>query len=533
MPQVSRRAFWVLVLVLLGLTRIPAAARFFSIDNVNLALALERFDPANHQPQPPGYPFFVAAARIFNFVLNDAWTTFLILAVLAAGLCLPALVALGREIFDEAAGYGAALLLLLNPVFWQSGLDGPLRLHLALFSLLVALCSWRAWSGDTRFVLLGACALGVGSGFRPDLLVYLFPLWIVSAVAGARSIKIVGTGLGVLALIVLVWLGALVLAIGGPVKVYELAADYLGDSSTYFLWTHEQDQGWIRQTSRLIIWNGLAILGWAWAIPFAFGRNVSALAVFWSRPALFFGIWLAPGLVFQGLFHVAAPGHTLFSIPAFCLLGAHVLRAAANRLMPGTAASLAGLSMLFAVTLNLLLFLNFFPLPAASEAPGLLQSVKNVAAYAAFETSISSVRDADHVSRETLDELERTIPEGRPWLIVTTDGYKTNWFMNWRIVRYYAPAADIRVLAEQRRPMLVYRVRRDEVAGTEIADAHDVEVPAGSRIIWLYEPGGQLEQELAKLPHTVRGRRLSYTEVAAGDAFSALAFRFLPAGPPR
>jgi hypothetical protein len=43
-----QRVFWVIVFALLLLTRIPNAARYLSIDNINLALALEKFDPLNH-----------------------------------------------------------------------------------------------------------------------------------------------------------------------------------------------------------------------------------------------------------------------------------------------------------------------------------------------------------------------------------------------------------------------------------------------------------------------------------------------------
>ncbi len=138
MSKRARIGFWALITVLIALTRISASAEYFSIDNVNLALALEKFDPNNHQPQPPGYPFFVASARLVNFFFHDAQLTFLAVSLLVTGLCLLVIVALGERLFTERAGQTAALLLLFNPVFWQSGLDGPLRLNLALFSLLVA-----------------------------------------------------------------------------------------------------------------------------------------------------------------------------------------------------------------------------------------------------------------------------------------------------------------------------------------------------------------------------------------------------------
>src|SRR5262245_30911756 len=124
--------FWFLVLALLLVTRLPAAAQYLSIDNVNLAFALDNFDPRIHQPQPPGYPFFVLFARIINFFFHDVEKTFLAVSLLVSALCLPVLYALGKRMFDPWVGKAAVLLLLLNPVFWHSGLDGPLRPNLAL-----------------------------------------------------------------------------------------------------------------------------------------------------------------------------------------------------------------------------------------------------------------------------------------------------------------------------------------------------------------------------------------------------------------
>src|SRR5712671_2607527 len=118
------RVFWIVVVALLLLTRIPAMANYLSIDNVNLAFSLEKFDPRIHQPQPPGYPFFVLLGRIVNIVFHDAERTFVAISLIVSGLCLLAIYMLGRKMFSPWAGAAAVFLLLVNPVFWHSSLDG-------------------------------------------------------------------------------------------------------------------------------------------------------------------------------------------------------------------------------------------------------------------------------------------------------------------------------------------------------------------------------------------------------------------------
>ena len=49
------------------LSRIPFRSRYlFSWDSANFALALEHYNVAFHQPQPPGYPLYVASAHLLT-----------------------------------------------------------------------------------------------------------------------------------------------------------------------------------------------------------------------------------------------------------------------------------------------------------------------------------------------------------------------------------------------------------------------------------------------------------------------------------
>src|SRR5262245_58877466 len=300
----DKRFFWVAVFALLLLTRLPAMANYLSVDNVNLAFSLENFDPRIHQPQPPGYPFFVAFGRIFNLVLRDPERTFVFISVLVSGPCLPVAFKLGKRMFSAWAGTAAAFLLLVNPVFWFSGLDGPLRPNLALFSLLTAYCCWRCWNGEKLYALWGAVALGIGSGFRPDLIAFLLPLWLISTWLGTKSFRTIVAAGTVLAAVVLIWTSATIIAVGGIHSFQETMVGY----------TVEQSQGksivlgsrlgaWLRQVSRLVIWNILGVVTWVWAVPFYLKHRDPLPAI--GSQAKFLFAWLVPGLIVQALIHVA------------------------------------------------------------------------------------------------------------------------------------------------------------------------------------------------------------------------------------
>jgi len=222
---------------------------------------------------------------------------------------------------------------------------------------------------------------------------------------------------------------------------------------------------------------------------------------------------------------VANPGHTLFSVPVFCLIGGYAIWAASEYLT-AEPQRLAEGALGGALVVNLLLFLNFFSLPVAA---GRFVTAVTVGVY---ESSLGDLRGLEDVHRTTVSEWKALSEVPRPSVIVTTDEAPQRWFMHWLMLRYYAPKSDIWVLAAKRTPRQVLLVRRNDTLSTRTGDVIDVPVPAGGRILWVLESRGPFETALERTIKIEKRVRLSYTDLAPDAApFQVLNFRFVPTMP--
>jgi hypothetical protein len=503
--------FWIVILLLLVCTRIPSRAVSLSIDNVNLAFSLEKFDPRIHQPQPPGYPLFVLFARLAMYFLHRVGRAFFFISFLASALSLWVAFHLGRRMFSQWAGFAGMLLLLVNPVMWHAGIEGPLRPNLALFSLLTAYCCWRCWNGEKRFAFWGAVALGVGGGFRPDLLAFLVPLWLVSAWVGTRSWRIVLAAAAVLSAIVGAWTSAIIIAMGGFHTFRSVMLTYAGDWSSFSSAPAASSMAdWFQQKNRLFIWNALGIITWVWAVPISLlNRNRPPLRRY---HILFFVIWIVPGVLLQAVTHFGNPGHTLFSVSPLCLVGGYVISIVLTR----------ELILASAVILNTLLFLGNFSIPPAET--GL-----NTIFQGIYESSAGWVKRMDQVTNDSLEEIKAFTPAGRPSTIITTDSFSKQWFMNWRIGRYYLPDRDIWVIDNGGAGRRLRHIRRTTILEARSSPPFKIPLFREGRILWLLEPNSRILKEVAGTVSLTSAKYVSYTDITRDSpSFSIDGFDVVP-----
>ncbi|MGH9631002.1 MAG: glycosyltransferase family 39 protein [Bryobacteraceae bacterium] len=497
-----RCAVFLAIFALLLATRWPLAPQYlFFFDSVNFALALEQFNPGLHQPQPPGYPLFVGLTKVLHLLVPRVEDVFVVSGIIGAAVAVYLLWLLGEMMFGARAGFTSALLLLVNPVLWFSGLSNQVRVYLATAGVAVALLAWRAWpkASPVRWFYLTALVLGLAAGFRPLAAVLLAPLLLLTGLRSRRSLgQFLVAGLLSCAAVAS-WLFFTASKVGGLAGFIDLLRSYSQDQfQVSSLLYGAQLTSALGMAENALIWNALAFLPWIWALPFVF-RSTSVTDG--ERYGLFLAAWFVPAFLFHALVHVAHPDHVLITIPVGCLLGGRVLSALSqsgdrkNRWAYAAAAACA-----------VSLFLFFKP----PSDPIRLSSYK-------------AIRDVDRTNSAAFESLRDMARSSR--LFVITYQFPVSW----RQVAYYFPD----------QPLLVLNTPIDSASETgnmfqflhgEVGDpkmtGNAVALPLGARVVILLPPDPRLKEILQRqIPLSSHGPLL-YTDVKAGTSFKFGSYSF-------
>ena len=477
------------VIALLVGSRLLVAPRYlYYFDSVNFALALERFDPSLHQPQPPGYPLFVLLARAIHLFVLPAQAVFLIAGLFGACLALLLVWLLAREMFTPRAADLAVLAMVLAPTFWLGGVTNQVRVFLATAAAAVALACWRAKATESPSSRLYGASflLGLLAGLRPGLVVYLGPLLLWAAWRSRRPFRQwVLTG-AALAGGVALWLPATMHLTGGPTRYWQLVASYAGDEfrGSSPLFGAQLQAAW-RMVKMASVWSGFGALSWLWALPFALPK----LRLAWrNESAVFLLVCLLPQLAFLMMVHVGDPDQTLATLPVFALAGGRVL----ERFAPTRGRFvLAGVAV---VLLNALLFIR--PPRGLAEASG-----------------FSAVRRVDRETQAAFQAIGRLRQAGETMLVANRS------FITWRHLYYYFPELPLLVLhgdagepPERRKIWLLHKRQSRDVPLQDEA----LTLKAPLRLIWFLPHDRAARQLPVPAQPFSEAPPLAYTDLAPG-----------------
>ncbi|CAA9302780.1 MAG: hypothetical protein AVDCRST_MAG77-5805 [uncultured Chloroflexi bacterium] len=316
---------------LTSLARVPFRSRYlFAWDSANFALALDQYNVAFHQPQPPGYPMYVAAAGLARRLTGEANAAYVTLSVIASGLAVTFLVLAAHRLYGRRVALLAAVLLATNTLSWGQGVVAYPYSFLACFTALVAwLCLCIGQGAPRALALLTGAVIGLAAGFRSELAPFLAPLWLYACLRapGTRRHRLLAVAPGgvAMALSIAAWYVPMVQLSGGW-AAYQAAT---GGYYAYFIQTTSGAGklllGLLENTRALVgfLYNGvgLALLPMVYFV----GRFFAPQRLVRDWRARFVAVWLAPPLAFYVTVHIGNPGYVLSLLPALCIFAAQAV----------------------------------------------------------------------------------------------------------------------------------------------------------------------------------------------------------------
>lgn len=319
---------FVVLFSLVFLTRFPFRTRIlYDWDSVQFALGMRHFDVSLFQPHPPGYFFYVMSARAVNFLVHDENTSLVLLSILGSAIALYFTFLLGLRMFSKEVAVAATALLFTSPLFWMFGLIGNPDIFDAAFSAWFAYLAWRVLKGEAHLLPYASLLLGIATGFRTGLLIFLGPLWLYVVVKSGkeRLIKNFALSAMIVGICICVWL---------------IPSAYLSHGMKSYLVSFKQSSASFIETSIFragfdgvaanagmlvmsLFFGGLCFFSIHYLLFPLFHLFLSKNKMWGgggkSRGTAFGDIWLLPAILFLCFIHNRYSAFVLFLLPAFFL----------------------------------------------------------------------------------------------------------------------------------------------------------------------------------------------------------------------
>jgi Gpi18-like mannosyltransferase len=172
-----QRAIVIAVAALCAVTRFLAFARsLWDWDEALFTMAMRDYDVTQHHPHPPGFPVFIAIARVARLVIDDDFRALQAINLIAAMLVFPAVYLFARQLrLSWSTSVIAGALFAFFPNVWFFG-GGAFSDIPSIVLVLFACTFLLRGAEDRKAYFLGTLLLALAIGIRPqNFLVGLFP----------------------------------------------------------------------------------------------------------------------------------------------------------------------------------------------------------------------------------------------------------------------------------------------------------------------------------------------------------------------
>lgn len=455
-----------LLSILIVITRVPFVSKFlYEWDSVNYALGFENFNILNHQPHPPGYIFYVGLGKVLNTLFNDPNSTMIFISVFFSVLTVILIYFLAKEMFSRKFAIITALLLVFNPLFWYYGEIATIYPSEAFFASLIAFLSYGVFKGKEKYFYPSILALGLAGGFRQDLIVFMFPLWLFCLFYNNRNPLRFLKALLVLIPAILAWFIPTIIFSGG----YE---QYSNASATLYKMCFPRSSiifgsniaNRLSALGAYFSWSGLGLtfIGIFIIALFNKCRGIGPIHLFRinirNPKVIFVILWILPASLVYILVHIAKPGYILVFIPVLTIILAYFVNELCKCL--GTKYNRYSPQKWLAIVLTIIIIFNsaFFLFPYNMNEENLWETpISSMDIYQGvlwgIDTSLmynnEKINSNDHSTKIYLDAISK-VPDSNSnnTIIVIGEINRGNEGFSWRKAMYYLPNYQIYYLIE-------------------------------------------------------------------------------------
>ncbi len=189
----ERAIYWTVAIVCAASRFLAIAGSLWDWDEALFCLGMRSYDVASHHPHPPGFPVYIAAAKVARLFVSSDFRALQALNLIAGMLLFPAMFMLARELrlrFSTAVIAGTLLAFFPNVWFFGgTGFSDVVSITLVIYAVAFLFRGCR----DTNAYFIGAFLLALSIGIRPqNLLVGIFPAAIATWYHARQSIRDVG-----------------------------------------------------------------------------------------------------------------------------------------------------------------------------------------------------------------------------------------------------------------------------------------------------------------------------------------------------
>jgi hypothetical protein len=241
-----RNAVAAIALIAVAAIHLASVPRtIWEFDESYFAYGVERYEPLQHHPPPPGYPLYMGFAKgVAKLLPGDSFTALLATSIAALLAGLAAWFFAFRELSDERTAVVATVLLYACPALLISGtLPQSDSGALALFGLAVFACArmlpgrWPVAGGrwPVREIVFASLACAAAIGWRLQFSIVIVPMFLVALLL-LRTWRARFIAIGVFGVACLAWFVPLVIAAGGPSSYWQ----WLSGQAAYYA-AHDAD----------------------------------------------------------------------------------------------------------------------------------------------------------------------------------------------------------------------------------------------------------------------------------------------------